>query len=618
MAVSERQVSPAEDIAIVGMDCVFPGAANLHAFWENIIYKKDAVADAPADWDGERYYDPNSTANDRIYTKKGGFLRDLAIFDPFKHGVMPSSIDGGEPDQFLALEVAQRALVDADYFRRPVPSERIEVILGRGTYINRGFTTVVQHGIVVDRVLDVLRTLHPEHSEAELAQIKLELKASLPPFNPEMAPALVPNLVTGRIANRLDFQGVNYIIDAACASSHIAVQKAVEDLRAGRCDIAVSGGIQASTPAPIYMIFCQLAALSRRGQIRPFDKDADGTLLAEGVGILVLKRLSDAEAAEDRIYALIKAVGTASDGRAVGLLAPRIEGEVLALRRAYEESGIDPSTVELLEAHGTATPVGDAAEVASLKQVFGDRHGSIPTCALGSVKSSIGHCLPAAGSAGLIKAALALHTKVLPPTINCENPNPGLGLETSPFYLNTEARPWIHGAATPRRAGVNAFGFGGINAHAVLEEYRPPRGAAQPFALRRASEVFIVAAATRETLAAAALDAGAAIAGGGDRPLAAHAAGTELHGERRPAPPGGHRDLARGRGGEAGGGGETTGGREPAHDPRPPRHLFQRRTEGRRREARLPVSGRGVAIPEHAARPRDPFPGGSRLVRPDR
>jgi hypothetical protein len=198
-------------------------------------------------------------------------------------------------------------------------------------------------------------------------------------------------------------------------------------------------------------------------------------LLAEGCGILVLKRLADAEAAGDRIYALIKAVGTASDGRAVGMLAPRIEGEILALRHAYAESGIDPATVELVEAHGTATAVGDAAEVTSLKAVFGELQGTTPTCALGSVKSQIGHCLPAAGSAGLIKAALALHTKVLPPTINCENPNPKLGLETSPFYINTETRPWIHGADTPRRAAVNAFGFGGINAHAVLEEYR--RGA---------------------------------------------------------------------------------------------------------------------------------------------
>ena len=514
----------ADDIAIVGMECVFPGAANLAEFWDNIIHKRNAVADAPDDWDGDRYYDPESTANDRIYTKKGGFLRELATFDPFLHGVMPSSIDGGEPDQFLALQVAQRALVDADHAKHPVASERIEVILGRGTYINRGFTTVVQHGIVLDRVLDVLRTLHPEHSEAELAAIKRELKASLPPFTPEMAPALVPNLVTGRIANRLDFQGVNYIIDAACASSHIAVQKAVEDLRARRCDVAISGGIQASTPAPIFMIFCQLSALSRRGEIRPFDRDADGTVLAEGCGILVLKRLADAEAAGERIYALIKAVGTASDGRAVGMLAPRVEGEILALGRAYEECGVDPRTVELVEAHGTGTLVGDAAEVASLRAVFGERRGGLASCALGSVKSSIGHCLPAAGSAGLIKAALALHTKILPPTINCENPNPSLGLEHSPFYLNTEARPWIHGGAAPRRAGVNAFGFGGINAHAVLEEYRPRTGSAVPFPLRRASEVFVVGGDSREAIAAAALDLAATIAGEKNRPLAAHAA----------------------------------------------------------------------------------------------
>ena len=139
----------------------FPAPQNLPAFWDNILAKKNSVADAPPDWDGDRYYDPDSTANDRIYTRKGGFLRDLAVFDPLKHGVVPSTIDGGEPDQFLALEIAQRALLDADHARHAIAGDRVEVVLGRGTYINRGFTTVVQHGIMVDRVLDILRTLHP-------------------------------------------------------------------------------------------------------------------------------------------------------------------------------------------------------------------------------------------------------------------------------------------------------------------------------------------------------------------------------------------------------------------------------------------------------------------------
>jgi acyl transferase domain-containing protein/4'-phosphopantetheinyl transferase EntD len=259
--------------------------------------------------------------------------------------------------------------------------------------------------------------------------------------------------------------------------------------------------VHASTPAPILMVFCQLNALSRKGQIRPFDKEADGTLLGEGLGMIVLKRQQEAERDGDRIYALIKGIRTASDGRALGLLAPRIEGEELALRRAYEAVGIPPRSVGLIEAHGTATPVGDVTEIQALSRVFGPRDGESPWCAVGSVKSMISHLIPAAGIAALIKTALALYHKVLPPTLNCDEPNPKLELDKTPFYINTETRPWIHGAATPRRAGVNAFGFGGINAHAILEEYTgTPKSAAISFQHRWDTEVCILQGDSRHDL----------------------------------------------------------------------------------------------------------------------
>ena len=300
------------------------------------------------------------------------------------------------------------------------------------------------------------------------------------------------------------------------------------------------------------------------------------------------------------------------------MLAPRVEGEVLALRRAYDECGIDPTTVELVEAHGTGTLVGDAAEVASLKAVFGARRGSIASCALGSVKSSIGHCLPAAGSAGLIKAALALHTKILPPTINCENPNPALGLDASPFYLSTEARPWIHGGATPRRASVNAFGFGGINAHAVLEEYRPRSGAAVAFPLARPSEVFIVGGATRADLAAGARDLAVRIAAGGERPLAAHAAAWNSAIQpdqlRLAVIVTSHADAAEKLADAATR--VVDASRRAIRDRRG--LYFTAEPKGRSGQDRVPVPRRGVAVPEHAARPRHAFPGGAVLVRSHR
>ena len=498
--VSAKGSAARRDVAIVGMACIFPGAANVSEYWQNILSKVDAVGDPPDDWDADRYYEPGSTANDRVYCKRGGWLRDLARFDPLAHGVMPTSVDGGEPDQFLALEVAHRALVDAAVLDRDIDRSRVGVIIGRGTYINRAFTSVVQHGVMVDQVLRILRQLHPEHTEAELQALKRDLKASLPPFNADMAPGLVPNVMSGRIANRLDLNGPNYTIDAACASSLVAVDHAMQELNQGRCDVMVAGGVHASTPAPILQIFCQLEALSRSGRIQPFGADADGTLLGEGLGFVVLKRRDDAERDGNRIYAVIKGVGTASDGRAQGLLAPRIEGEELALRRAYEEADLDPRTVELLEAHGTGTPAGDAAELAALGRVFGPPEPVGPTVAVGSVKSMISHLIPAAGIAGLIKAALALHHKVLPPTLRSERVHPALAPEHSRLYVNSEPRPWINGLPQPRRAGVNAFGFGGINTHAVLEEYVADEKATLSLGRRWPSELLVLDGESREDL----------------------------------------------------------------------------------------------------------------------
>jgi acyl transferase domain-containing protein len=466
---------PCNDIAIIGLSCVFPGAADARRYWQNILDKVDAVSDAPPDWEAERFFEAESHADDRTYCKRGGFLGELSAFDPSLYGVMPNAVDGAEPDHFLALRNASDALRDAGYSDIGRFRERTEVIIGRGTYVNRGNATAMQHSMVLDSVLGVLRQLHPEYSDDELATIRKSLKATLPPFHADTAPGLVPNIISGRIANRLDLMGANYIVDAACASSLVAVDLAIRDLQSGRCDMALAGGVNASVPPVIMIIFSQLNALSRSGQIRPFDAEASGTLLGEGGGMVVLKRLADAERDEDKIYAVLKGVGVASDGRAKGLLAPRLEGELLALQRAYEAAGVDPSSIGLIEAHGTATLVGDATEMEALSQVFGGDSAGVARCALGSVKSMISHTMPASGIAGLIKVALALHHKVLPPTLHCETPNPKLHLEKSNFYLNSETRPWIHDAsAGPRRAGVNAFGFGGINAHAVVEEYIGP------------------------------------------------------------------------------------------------------------------------------------------------
>src|SRR5450432_2504255 len=488
------------DIAIIGMACVLPGAPDTRQYWENILHKVNSISDAPTEWEAELFYEQDTKADDRTYCKRGGFLGKLAQFDPFSFGIMPNAVDGGEPDHYMALQAAQDALKDCGKLDLEPVKARTAVIIGRGTYVNRGNAAALQQGVMVESFLRILKQLHPEHTDAELAEIKRQIKAGLPPFHADTASGLVPNIITGRIANRLDLMGPNYLIDAACASSLVAVEMAARELQTGRCDLAIAGGVNTNTSPVLMMIFSQLGALSHRGQLSSFDKDADGTLLGEGVGMVVLKRLVEAERDGNHIYAVLKNIGIASDGRATHVLAPRVEGEETALRRAYEPAGIDPLTVGLVEAHGTGTPVGDVVEVEALRRVFPPRRTESPRCALGSVKSMISHTVPAAGVAGLIKAALALHHKVLPPTL-CENPNPKLQLEKSNFYINTETRPWIHGSSkTPRRAGVNAFGFGGINAHAILEEYTGPNQA--PWMQRDwDSELFVFSGEDRAAVA---------------------------------------------------------------------------------------------------------------------
>ncbi len=460
------------DIAITGMACLFPGAPDIETFWQNILSRVDSVTDPPPEApDSDFFYDPDSTANDRVYCKKGGYLGDLARFDPLEHGVMPLAVQGGEPDQWLALKVAREALKDAGYGEEIPERDRTGVILGKGTYLNRGNLSVVQHGKMVDQTIEILKVLHPELTTEDHALLRSEFKKRLPPLNPDTVPGLIPNIIAGRIANRLDLKGPSYTVDGACASSLIALDMAVRDLLSGQLDLAVVGGSHVTTPVQVMMLFCQLGALSRRERIRPFDRNADGTVLGEGLGVIVVKRLADARKAGDRIYAVVKGVGVSSDGRGLSVMAPRLEGEVLALRRAYAKAGVSPDTVDLIEAHGTGTPVGDVTEVRSLTEVFGTRNGGPPRVALGSVKSMVGHLMPAAGIAGTIKTALALHHRVVPPTLHCEEPNPELDLGKTPFFVASEARPWIHGSGrSPRRAGVNSFGFGGINAHAILEE----------------------------------------------------------------------------------------------------------------------------------------------------
>ncbi|MBW2602904.1 MAG: polyketide synthase dehydratase domain-containing protein [Deltaproteobacteria bacterium] len=501
-AFEKRDPMIHDDVAIIGMACVFPKAPNLQTYWENILSKVDAIDDPPEDRRMDEFFDPRPEEKYKTYCKRGGYLYELPKFNPFDFGIMPVAIDGAEPEHFLALQVAHDALVDSGFPEKPLNRERTEVILGRGTYVSRGLVTVLHHGISIPETLRVLRELHPEYSVKELEAIEQRLRSSVPPFNSETAPGLVPNIMAALIANRLDLRGSNFVVDAACASALVATEIGIRNLLDGKCDSVLIGAVQTSAAAFMNILFARLGAVSHLSQLMPFSADADGTMLGEGVGMMVLKRTEDAEKDGHRIYATIKGLGSSSDGRAKGILAPRVEGEELALRRAYDTAGIHPDTIGLIEAHGTGIPLGDVTEIQALTRLFGSRDGGPPRCALGSVKSMIGHLLPAAGIAGMIKTALALYHKTLPPTLHCNQPNPNLEIGKTPFYLNTEIRPWIHGKSdAPRRAGVNAFGFGGINTHAIMEEYdRGKESAIESLCRHWDTELCVLQADSREGL----------------------------------------------------------------------------------------------------------------------
>ena len=495
----EKSDNKAQGVAIIGMACIFPKAPDLESYWNNILDKVDAIGEPIPEWEAARYQRSGRPEHDSVYTEKGGFLGDLYRFDPTEFGIMPSSLDGGEPDQFLALKVAADALADGGYLRDDYDHAKTGIILGHSTYLHRGQANAIQHGAILDQTVELLSQLFPHMDEARQRQLRAMLKSKLPPFNPDVAPGLVPNVITGRIANRLNLMGPNYIIDAACASSSLALEAAMDELLSGRSDLMLAGGVNASLPPEVAVIFSQLGALSRQGKVRPFEAGSEGTLLGEGLGVVLLKRLDEALRDGDRIYSVVRGVGHASDGRGQGLLAPRLEGESAAIDRAYGRSGVAPAEVGLIEAHGTGIPLGDQTEIKALSQHFGSRQGALPRVALGSVKSMISHTIPAAGVAGLIKTSLALYHKIIPPTL-CDTVNPELGLDQTPFYVNAELRPWLNGATTPRRAGINAFGFGGINTHVVLEE--PPGEAAGPLmaARRWECELVLLAASGAEAL----------------------------------------------------------------------------------------------------------------------
>lgn len=439
------------DIAIVGMECIFPGAKNLDEFWRNIILGKDSVAEVPDErWNKELYYKPDSDEADVSHSKWGGFIPKID-FDPLAFGIPPQSLAAIEPTQLLTLLVAKRAMEDAGYGEKHINRENISVIIGAeggndlaNSYSFRGYYKQV------------------------FGELHEEVKEAFPHTTEDSFPGILANVIAGRITNRLDLGGRNFTVDAACASSLAALDLACQELVLGKSDMVLAGGADLHNGINDYLMFSSTHALSRKGRCATFDSEADGIALGEGIAILVLKRYEDAINDGDRIYSVIKGVGGSSDGKALGLTAPRKVGQVRALERAYTQAGISAAAVGLVEAHGTGTVVGDKTELSALTNLF-SRSGALPgQTHLGSVKTQIGHTKCAAGLAGLIKASLAVYHGVKPPTLHLKKPNAYYNAQTSPFSFHAETGLWTE---KNRYAGISAFGFGGTNFHTVIANH---------------------------------------------------------------------------------------------------------------------------------------------------
>jgi len=454
------------DIAIIGMSCIFPGAADVASFWQNIINKVDATQIVPEDRIDKVFFDPNATAIDRFYCNRGGFIPDFE-FDAAKFGILPVAVEGIEPDHLLTLSLVHTALEDAGVFEKKYSLQKTGIIIGKGNYAGPGATRAIEIVRTGEQIVNILKNVLPGLGGEELDLIKKEFQQQKGRFSTDTVMGLIPNLVASLVANRLNLGGVAYTVDAACASALIAVDHAKQELNSGRCDMVIAGGVHVGQNAAFWSIFNQLGALSKKGRITPFDERADGLLIGEGCGFVVLKRLDDAIAQGDKIYAVLKGVGISSDGNATSVMSPSVSGQLKAIQQAWDSAGTTIADIGYIEAHGTGTPLGDKTEMETLSAFFGTDH-TLPKAGIGTVKSNIGHTMPASGIAGLIKTALALHHGIIPPTLYCDNPLQQM--QHSRFRIVQEAEDWSL-SGLPKLAGVNAFGFGGINAHAVLEGY---------------------------------------------------------------------------------------------------------------------------------------------------
>lgn len=458
---------PGEPIAIVGIGCRFPGGVDgPEALWRLLEREVDAVTEVPASrWNGDDTFDPDQDAPGKTYSKWAGFLGDVDRFDAAFFGIAPREAQSMDPQQRLLLEVSWEALEDAG-----IPPRSLA-----------GTSTGVFVGLCTNDYGGPLLNGDPRDIDAYT-------------FTGNSA-----SVAAGRIAYVLGLEGPALVVDTACSSSLVALHLACRSLRSGECDVALAGGVNAILSPTLLVYFSRLRAMSPTGRSRAFDAAADGYVRGEGCGLVVLKRLADARADGDRVVALVRGSALNQDGRSNGLTAPNGRAQEAVIGAALEDAGIAPHRVGYVEAHGTGTPLGDPIELRAIAAALGEGRAQERPLLVGSIKTNIGHTEGAAGIAGVIKAALALHHKRIPRSLHFHEPNPHVPWSELPLRVAARATPWD--SDEPRVAGVSSFGFSGTNAHVVLEE-APGEAEGPPPDENEAAVPVIVSARTERALRA--------------------------------------------------------------------------------------------------------------------
>jgi len=468
-----------DKIAVVGLGALFPGAHNVNDFWNNIIPKKVSIKKLPEElFESEIYYRPElKTAfskQNKSYTNIAGFIEDINYNTVRKFKIPPSVAEHMDPNQHAALYTADQALNEISL--ENINNERISVVYANGSVGTRYGDAIV--GVQFDKIKHYLKK-HPffkdynEKDQEELFEYlrKNAVDESIP-ITEDSAPGILPNIIAARVSNVFDFNGPSYTIDSACASALTSIIAGIKSLRLNESDAVVCGGSDMPIKSLGLIFFSAINALSPDGSF-PFDERANGFVMGQGSGTIILKRLEDAVRNNDKIYAVINGYGEASDGKGKYIAAPNSDWQAHSIEKACLMAGYPVDTIELIEAHGTGTTVGDVVEIDGLKKAFSKLgYSKTNYCGVGSVKSNIGHLKSAAGIAGIMKTILALHNKKLPPTASLKTINPKLGLENSPFYILDQLKDWEANPNHPRRANVSAFGFGGADYHLALEEFR--------------------------------------------------------------------------------------------------------------------------------------------------